>query len=43
MEMKRICSGCRDGSDFEIPFAMAFQPIVDAASGLDSAETVRSP
>jgi EAL domain-containing protein (putative c-di-GMP-specific phosphodiesterase class I) len=33
MEMKRICSGCRDGSDFEIPFAMAFQPIVDAASG----------
>ena len=29
MEMRRICSGCRDGVDFEIPFAMAFQPIVD--------------
>lgn len=27
--MERICSGCRDGADFEIPFAMAFQPIVD--------------
>ena len=27
------CSGCRDGVDFEIPFAMAFQPIVDTKSG----------
>ena len=27
--MRKICSGCRDGVDFEIPFAMAFQPIVD--------------
>jgi EAL domain-containing protein (putative c-di-GMP-specific phosphodiesterase class I) len=34
MEMKRICSGCRDGVDFEIPFAMAFQPIVDTDTGL---------
>jgi EAL domain-containing protein (putative c-di-GMP-specific phosphodiesterase class I) len=33
MEMRRICSGCRDGSDFVIPFAMAFQPIVDTESG----------
>ncbi|RVT90403.1 EAL domain-containing protein [Sphingomonas crocodyli] len=27
--MEHACSGCRDGADFEIPFAMAFQPIVD--------------
>lgn len=33
MEMRKICSGCRDGVDFEIPFAMAFQPIVDTATG----------
>ena len=33
MEMKRICYGCRDGVDFEIPFAMAFQPIVDTETG----------
>src|SRR6187402_1336727 len=33
MEMRRICSGCRDGTDFEIPFAMAFQPIVDTTTG----------
>jgi len=31
--MRRICTGCRDGSDFEIPFAMAFQPIVDTLTG----------
>jgi EAL domain-containing protein (putative c-di-GMP-specific phosphodiesterase class I) len=31
--MERICSGCRDGADFEVPFAMAFQPIVDVESG----------
>ena len=29
MEMSKICSGCRDGVDFDVPFAMAFQPIVD--------------
>jgi len=29
MEMRRICTGCRDGVDFDVPFAMAFQPIVD--------------
>ncbi len=29
MKMERICSGCRDGADFDVPFAMAFQPIVD--------------
>ena len=33
MEMRKICSGCRDGVDFEIPFAMAFQPIVDTVEG----------
>jgi EAL domain-containing protein (putative c-di-GMP-specific phosphodiesterase class I) len=33
MEMRKICSGCRDGVDFEIPFAMAFQPIVDTLTG----------
>lgn len=33
MEMRAICTGCRDGTDFEIPFAMAFQPIVDTDSG----------
>lgn len=33
MEMRKICSGCRDGVDFEIPFAMAFQPIVDTDTG----------
>jgi len=33
MEMRRLCQGCRDGADFEIPFTMAFQPIVDTASG----------
>lgn len=27
--MRRICSGCRDGTDFEVPMAMAFQPIMD--------------
>ncbi|WP_267396158.1 MULTISPECIES: EAL domain-containing protein [unclassified Sphingomonas] len=31
--MQKICSGCRDGADFEMPFAMAFQPIVDAETG----------
>lgn len=33
MEIPKACSGCRDGVDFEIPFAMAFQPIVDTESG----------
>ena len=33
MEMRRICTGCRDGVDFEVPFAMAFQPIVDIEAG----------
>jgi len=33
MEMRKICTGCRDGVDFEIPFAMAFQPIVDTSTG----------
>lgn len=33
MEMRRICTGCRDGTDFDIPFAMAFQPIVDTRTG----------
>ena len=34
MEMRKICTGCRDGVDFDIPFAMAFQPIVDTTTGL---------
>ena len=33
MEVRQICSGCRDGADFTIPFAMAFQPIVDTLTG----------
>lgn len=33
MEMRKICTGCRDGVDFDIPFAMAFQPIVDFGTG----------
>ena len=33
MEIRKICSGCRDGTDFEIPFTMAFQPIVDTETG----------
>jgi EAL domain-containing protein (putative c-di-GMP-specific phosphodiesterase class I) len=33
MEMRKICAGCRDGNDFEVPFAMAFQPIVDTQTG----------
>lgn len=32
--MRKICAGCRDGVDFDIPFAMAFQPIVDTHTGL---------
>lgn len=31
--MRKICTGCRDGVDFDIPFEMAFQPIVDTATG----------
>ena len=27
------CEGCRDGAGFEQPFSMAFQPIVDIATG----------
>lgn len=27
------CEGCRDGAGFELPFTMAFQPIVDVADG----------
>ncbi len=33
MEKQKICAGCRDGTEFEIPFAMAFQPIVDTVAG----------
>ncbi|MES2498071.1 MAG: EAL domain-containing protein [Pseudomonadota bacterium] len=31
--MPNICTGCREGTDFEIPFTMAFQPIVDTSTG----------
>lgn len=27
------CEGCRDGADFDTPFSMAFQPIVDVEAG----------
>ncbi|WP_309646143.1 EAL domain-containing protein [Phenylobacterium sp.] len=27
------CEGCRDGAGFELPFSMAFQPIVDVSTG----------
>jgi hypothetical protein len=27
--MPAQCNGCRDGAAFELPFSMAFQPIVD--------------
>jgi len=27
------CAGCRDGEGFELPFSMAFQPIVDVSRG----------
>lgn len=33
MEMRKICNGCRDGAEFDIPFTMAFQPIVDIETG----------
>ncbi len=33
MDSRRVCAGCRDGTAFDIPFAMAFQPIVDTVSG----------
>src|SRR5690606_35283397 len=28
------CAGCRDGEGFELPFSMAFQPIVDVSRGI---------
>lgn len=31
--MSNHCNGCRDGRAFELPFTMAFQPIVDIRSG----------
>jgi len=33
MASQIACSGCRDGNAFSLPFSMAFQPIVDVASG----------
>ena len=27
------CAGCRDGEAFDLPFSMAFQPIVDMGTG----------
>jgi EAL domain-containing protein (putative c-di-GMP-specific phosphodiesterase class I) len=32
MTMKTGCQGCRDGVAFDVPFSMAFQPIVDLES-----------
>ncbi len=39
------CQGCRDGSEFALPFSMAFQPIVDVVSGATFAHEalVRGP
>ena len=31
--MPTQCNGCRDGTAFDLPFSMAFQPIVDITSG----------
>ncbi|MBB4066631.1 EAL domain-containing protein [Gellertiella hungarica] len=31
--MSKRCEGCRDGAAFELPFSMAFQPIVDIGTG----------
>jgi EAL domain-containing protein (putative c-di-GMP-specific phosphodiesterase class I) len=31
--MPTQCNGCRDGAAFELPFSMAFQPIVDIRTG----------
>ncbi|WP_404714234.1 EAL domain-containing protein [Sphingomonas sp. MMS24-J13] len=31
--MPNICGGCRDGTGFDLPFQMAFQPIVDTSTG----------
>ena len=30
--MNVVCEGCRDGEAFDLPFSMAFQPIVDLSS-----------
>ena len=32
--MSTRCQGCRNGNAFEMPFSMAFQPIVDIVSGV---------
>ena len=31
--MNHACKSCRDGAEFELPFSMAFQPIIDIATG----------
>ncbi|WP_438754819.1 EAL domain-containing protein [Pararhizobium sp. O133] len=31
--MSTLCNGCRDGQAFDLPFTMAFQPIVDLKTG----------
>ncbi|NTE89262.1 EAL domain-containing protein [Agrobacterium rubi] len=31
--MPTQCNGCRDGAAFDVPFSMAFQPIVDVTTG----------
>jgi len=43
--LKRICQGCRDGTDTGFGFSMAFQPIVDVETGLPFAyeALVRGP
>jgi EAL domain-containing protein (putative c-di-GMP-specific phosphodiesterase class I) len=33
LKMTTTCHGCRDGAAFELPFSMAFQPIVDIGTG----------
>lgn len=43
--MVKQCTGCRDGAAFEMPFSMAFQPIVDIQTGATFAHEalVRGP
>ncbi len=31
--MPTQCDGCRDGAAFDLPFSMAFQPIVNISTG----------
>jgi EAL domain-containing protein (putative c-di-GMP-specific phosphodiesterase class I) len=30
--MSKVCAGCRDGEQFDLPFSMAFQPIINVTT-----------